>query len=174
MGRGKLNRGEKGVSQLFQVKVEFGASVFVSNWVCLGLTLTSCEAEGVGQRLAMAVLVYTAHMTKPAVELMLTFPHNPDCFSLLSVVRSCRWRDDVSTLALAQMKGANRFLTTASLHTFWTRRDSSGAGLQSAETRQGPCAKITCLRFEPQTDDCQAMLKSQTVKHNTDKRSPGC
>lgn len=33
MGRGKLNRGEKGVSQLFQGKVEFGASVFVSNWV---------------------------------------------------------------------------------------------------------------------------------------------
>lgn len=38
MGRGKLNRGEKGVSRLFQVKVEFGASVFVSNWVFLGLT----------------------------------------------------------------------------------------------------------------------------------------
>lgn len=43
-GRGKLRRGEKGVSQLFQVKVESGASVFVSNWVCLGLNLTSCKA----------------------------------------------------------------------------------------------------------------------------------
>lgn len=38
VGRGKLNRGEKGVSRLFQVKVEFGASVFVSNWVFSGLT----------------------------------------------------------------------------------------------------------------------------------------
>lgn len=44
VGRSNLNRGEHGVSQLFQVKVEFGASVFVCNWVCLGLTLTSCEA----------------------------------------------------------------------------------------------------------------------------------
>lgn len=37
-GRGKLNRGEKGVSRLFQVDVEFGASVFVSNWLFSGLT----------------------------------------------------------------------------------------------------------------------------------------
>lgn len=44
MGRGNLNRGEKGVSQLFQVKVEFGASVFVCGSACLGLTLTSCKA----------------------------------------------------------------------------------------------------------------------------------
>lgn len=37
-GRGKLNRGEKGVSRLFQVDLEFGASVFVSNWLFSGLT----------------------------------------------------------------------------------------------------------------------------------------
>lgn len=36
MGRGNLNRGERRVSQLFQVKVEFGASVFVCNWVVFG------------------------------------------------------------------------------------------------------------------------------------------
>lgn len=33
VGRGKPNRGEKGVNPMFQVKVEFGASVFVSDWV---------------------------------------------------------------------------------------------------------------------------------------------
>lgn len=44
VGRGNLNRGERGVSQLFQVKVEFGASVFVCDRLCLGLTLTSCKA----------------------------------------------------------------------------------------------------------------------------------
>lgn len=33
MGRATPTRGEEGVNQMFQVKVEFRASVFVSDWV---------------------------------------------------------------------------------------------------------------------------------------------
>lgn len=33
MGRGTPSRGQKGVNQMFQVKVESRASVFASDWV---------------------------------------------------------------------------------------------------------------------------------------------
>lgn len=160
VGRGNLNRGEKGVSQLFQVKVEFGASVFVCNWVCLGLTLTSCKALGVEQRLAIVVLVYTVLMPKTAHwPLLLNFEHpyfsnvSPSVFGykhvffwpvnlhLCSSHPLCELsedvgRDDVSTLSLAEIKRANRFLTTASLLASSQRFWFSGAGLQFAERCQ--------------------------------------
>lgn len=51
MGRGKATGGS-GVSQMFQVKVEFGASTFVSDRL-LSADPTSCKASGLVQRSLM-------------------------------------------------------------------------------------------------------------------------